>query len=160
MESEKKRTARKQRKSLYLEKKDPVRILEMQRKRKKDRDNYKPMKPGQEYSDTDTEEIVEWAFARRDYLINNKGKAGLKEAKELERRALMHLEWKERRVENRGRKKKKKRKTKEGSDKHEREKKDKKARKKKGDTGFFVVDAPGGQESGKKKQKKKKKKQG
>ncbi|KAF4682198.1 hypothetical protein FOZ63_032958, partial [Perkinsus olseni] len=136
MESEKKRTARKQRKSLYLEKKDPVRILEMQRKRKKDRDNYKPMKPGQEYSDTDTEEIVEWAFARRDYLINNKGKAGLKEAKELERRALMHLEWKERRVENRGRKKKKKRKTKEGSDKHEREKKDKK--KKKGDTAIVI----------------------
>ncbi|KAF4748301.1 hypothetical protein FOZ62_005199, partial [Perkinsus olseni] len=61
---------------------------------------------------------------------------GLKEAKELERRALMHLEWKERRVENRGRKKKKKRKTKEGSDKHEREKKDKK--KKKGDTAIVI----------------------
>ncbi|EER04097.1 histone H3, putative [Perkinsus marinus ATCC 50983] len=102
-----KEAARKKRKSLYLEKMDPVRTLEMQRKKRRDRENYKPLKPGQEYSDTDTEEIIEWAFARRDYLIKSKGKAGLKEAKELERRALLHLEWKERRVERRGKKEKK-----------------------------------------------------
>ncbi|KAF4676865.1 hypothetical protein FOL47_004568 [Perkinsus chesapeaki] len=109
-EAEKRRVkeqeARRLRRSTYLQKIDPVKIVEIKRQKKKKKDgDIKASKPGEEYSDTDSEEIVQWAFARRDYLIATKGKAGLKKAVELEKRAIMHLEWKEKRMDKRRKKK-------------------------------------------------------